>query len=133
MKPTKLYIIVLGACLAGYIWLGFQTYLPSDKVGLCLIKQSTNIPCPSCGTSRSILSISKGEFSDALMWNPLGYISLLIMIISPLWILIDWLSNKTTFFKAYQNIEIQLKKPIIYIPSIILILSNWIWNILKGL
>ena len=133
MKPIKLYIIVLGACLAGYIWLGIQNNLPSDKVGICLIKQSTNIPCPSCGTSRSILSISHGEFSEALLWNPLGYISLLIMIISPLWILIDWFSNKTTFFKAYQNIEYQFKKPIIYIPSIILILANWIWNILKGL
>ncbi|NPD45762.1 DUF2752 domain-containing protein [Lentimicrobium sp. S6] len=119
--------------MAGYIWLGLQTYLPSDKVGLCLIKQSTNIPCPSCGTSRSILSICKGEFSQALQWNPLGYISLFITLISPFWILLDWVSNKTTFFKAYKNIEIQLKKPIIYIPSIILVLANWIWNILKGL
>ena len=133
MKPTKLYIIVLVTCLAGYIWLGLQTYLPSDKVGLCLIKQSTNIPCPSCGTSRSILSISKGEFSKALLLNPLGYISLFIMLFSPFWIIIDWVSGRTTFFKAYQNIENQFKKPIIYIPSIILILANWIWNILKGL
>lgn len=133
MKPTKLYIIVIGACMAGYIWLGFQSCLPSDEVGLCLIKQSTNIPCPSCGTSRSILSISKGDFHKAFLWNPLGYLSLFIMLISPFWILMDWISNKTTFFKAYQYIENQFKKPIIYIPSIVLILANWIWNILKGL
>lgn len=133
MKPIKLYIIVLGACLAGYIWLGFQYQLPSDEVGLCLIKQTTNVPCPSCGTSRSILSIMGGDFSKALYWNPLGFISLLIMLVAPFWIIHDLVFKNTSFHKVYQSIELHFKKPILFIPAIILILANWIWNILKGL
>jgi len=133
LKPKKLYAIVLTACLAGYIWLGFQFFIPQESIGFCMIKKATSIPCPSCGTSRSIISIFQGEFKKAFLWNPLGYASLFIMLVSPLWISIDLWQHKNSYFRTYRKLEYWLKKPSIYLPSILFILMNWIWNIMKGL
>ncbi|MDA3945028.1 MAG: DUF2752 domain-containing protein [Bacteroidetes bacterium] len=132
----KLYTLLFLSCLAGYIWLYVgSTKNPAENhsVGVCLIKHTTNMPCPSCGSTRSVLSITRGEFSDALQTNPLGYVIALIMLLLPLWIVTDLVFNKRTLFDGYQKMEIVLKKPQIAIPLIALVLINWIWNITKGL
>jgi hypothetical protein len=105
----------------------------NKSVDVCLIKQLTNIPCPSCGSTRSVISLSKGDFKDAFEINPIGYIVAFIMLISPLWIIADIKLNSNSLFNCYQNIENHLKKLKYSIPLILLVMINWIWNIKKGL
>jgi len=122
--------------LAGNLWLYFNTKLElikNMKAELCLFKLITNFPCPSCGTTRSIISIIKGNYIEAFYFNPLGYLTALIMFIVPLWIIIDLLFKTKSFFSFYLIIEDYLRKPKIAIALIALVLINWIWNILKGL
>ena len=136
LNRTKLYSILLIACGAGYIWLYFSlstNYTKNNRVSICIIKQATDIPCPSCGSTRSIICLAKGNFKGALLINPLGYIVAFIMLISPLWIAIDFATNKKTLFDFYKKIEINLQKPRYAIPLILLVVCNWIWNITKGL
>jgi len=124
------------ACLAGYVWLYFgltNNNTEYKSVGVCMIKHTTNIPCPSCGSTRSVISLTKGNFHEALLINPLGYILAVIMFLSPLWIFIDIITKKKTLFEFYQKIENKLKKPQYAIPLILLVIFNWIWNITKGL
>ena len=124
------------ACIAGYIWLyfGLTTDGSENKsVEVCLIKHITNIPCPSCGSTRSVILLTKGNFNEALSINPLGYIIATIMLLTPLWITIDIASKRKTFFDFYQKIETYLKKPLYAIPLILLVIINWFWNITKGL
>ena len=124
------------ACLAGYVWLYIGiTHKRSDKktVEVCLIKHTTNIPCPSCGSTRSVISIIKGDFLGSLYINPLGYVIAFIMFLTPPWILYDVITKKRTLIDFYFKIEFYLKKPKIAIPLIILIVLNWIWNITKEL
>ena len=133
---NKLYLVLLIACIAGYIWLYFSISenLTEDKlVKSCLLKHVTNIPCPSCGSTRSVISLSRGDFIKALNFNPLGYFIAIIMLIVPIWITIDTIKRTNTLFDLYQKMEIYLKKPRIVIPLILLIVINWIWNITKGL
>ncbi len=124
------------ACLAGYIWLYFNivfNYTASKSFEVCLIKHVTNIPCPSCGSTRSVVLISKGNFIEALLINPLGYLIAGIMILAPIWIIADTLSQKKTLFNFYKTIETYLKQPKFAIPLILLVIINWIWNMNKGL
>ena len=133
---NKLYLVLLIACIAGYIWLylSISENLTEDKlVKACLLKHVTNIPCPSCGSTRSVISLSRGDFIKALNFNPLGYFIAIIMLIVPIWITIDTIKRTNTLFDLYQKMEIYLKKPRIVIPLILLIVINWIWNITKGL
>ena len=136
LDRNKLYLILLIACLAGYIWLYFsltKNITESKSFEVCLIKYVTNIPCPSCGSSRSIISLTKGDFIGALNFNPIGYLVAIIMLIAPIWIIADTIKRTNTLFDFYLKTETYLKKPKIAIPLILLVIINWIWNITKGL
>jgi hypothetical protein len=136
LDRKKLYLILFIACLAGYIWLYFsitKNITENNSAEVCLIKHVTNIPCPSCGSTRSVISLTKGDFIGALNINPIGYLVAIIMLIAPIWILVDTVRNAKTLFDFYQKIESYLKQPKIAIPLILLIIINWIWNITKGL
>lgn len=136
LSRNKLYGILIAACLAGYIWLYLSisnNTIVTTSCAVCLLKRFTSIPCPSCGSTRSVMSLSKGNFAEALWINPNGYLVAIIMIITPFWIMGDLISKKSTLFDSYRKIEPYLKKPEYAIPLILLVIINWIWNITKGL
>jgi len=133
---NKLYSILLIACLSGYIWLYYSitsNVIENKSVEVCLIKHATNIPCPSCGSTRSIILLTKGNFVGAFDLNPIGYIVAFIMLIAPVWIISDLILKNNSFFKCYQIIESYLKNPKYAIPLILLVIINWFWIIKKGL
>jgi hypothetical protein len=135
MNRTRLYVLLSVACAVGYAWL-IITYnrivLNEGELGVCLFKDITGIPCPSCGSTRSVLSILKGDMWGAIIWNPFGLILFAILVISPIWILFDLVRHKATLFNLYTNSELFLKRKWVAIPAILLVLLNWIWNIYKG-
>ena len=136
LHRNRLYSLLFTACLAGYIWLYYsiKSNLTGNKsLEVCLIKHATNIPCPSCGSTRSVISLIKGDFTGALNLNPLGYLVAFIMLVAPIWIIADTIMRSKTLFDLYQKTETYLKKPKIAIPLILLLIINWIWNIIKGL
>ncbi len=133
IKRDRLYIILFLACIAGYFWLYINDGAASinTKIEVCLVKHVTGIPCPSCGTTRSVSSISQGNFAQAIRFNPLGFIVTLIMVLAPLWIIFDLLTKKSTLHHFYIQAEQFLRRPFVAIPLIVLILMNWIWNVIK--
>jgi hypothetical protein len=136
LDRNRLYSTLLIACLAGYIWLYLnitKNFAESKSVEVCLIKHTTNIPCPSCGSTRSIISLTNGDFVGAFNLNPFGYLIALIMLISPIWIIADFTMRSNTLFNFYQKVETYLKRPKYAVPLILLVVINWVWNILKGL
>ena len=136
MSRNKLYVFLSSACAAGYIWLLITYNRNASNVGeisVCFFKRITGIPCPSCGSTRSVLSLLKGDIIGALFWNPFGFILMVILVISPVWILYDVISKKETLFQAYTNSEKFLQRKWVAISAILIVLLNWIWNIYKGL
>ena len=133
---NRLYSILIIACTAGYSWLYFsmtKDITENKSVEVCLIKHVTNIPCPSCGSTRSIISLTKGDFVGALNINPIGYLVAIIMLIAPIWIIADLIMRNNTFFNIYQKIETYLKRPTYAISLALLVIINWIWNVVKGI
>lgn len=136
LNRGKLYSIMLIACIAGYIWTycNIKLNLTDNKsVTFCVIKHATNIPCPSCGSTRSIIALINGKFAEAFYLNPIGYIVAIIMLIAPVWIFLDLVSLNDSLFNCYQKIEHQIKKAKYSVPLILIVIINWIWNIKKGL
>ncbi len=91
MSRRKLYILILSFALAGYSWVFLNYFLlkvnnPTPDV--CLFRQATGIPCPSCGTTHAVLSIAKGNFRQAVNENILGFPVILMLMLFPAWILI---------------------------------------------
>lgn len=136
LDRNKLYSVIFLACAAGYIWLYFfitRNLIEPKSFEVCLFKHVTNVPCPSCGSTRAIVSISKGNFIEALSLNPIGFLVIIIMVLAPFWVIVDILTRKRTLFLFYKKIEVYLKRPEFAIPLILLVIINWIWNITKGL
>lgn len=70
---------------------------------------------------------------EALRINPLGYIVAIIMLLTPAWVLLDIATKRKSLLELYLKIETYLRQPKFAIPLILLVVINWIWNIIKGL
>jgi len=135
MTRNKLYLLFFSGIFAGYCWLAWSLWLHKTHNDFtpCLFKNATGIACPSCGSTRSVLEITQGSFTEALLTNPLGYVIAVILLIFPIWLLYDIILNKDSLHKSYIWFEKTLKIKSIALVLIILVLANWAWNIYKGL
>ena len=134
MTRNKLYSLLLIACLAGFIHLFYNIHtLQSQTFRVCIIKNVTSYPCPSCGTTRAVTLLLQGRIIESLLLNPFGIVVAIIMTIFPIWILTDIFLKKETFYFWYKKTEATIRKPAIALILILLVLFNWIWNIYKHL
>ncbi|MFV0378304.1 MAG: DUF2752 domain-containing protein [Mangrovibacterium sp.] len=136
ISRTKLYTLLSIVCISGYAWLLIQLSQNGTNTGLptvCFIKSVTGVPCPSCGSTRSVLELLHGQLKSAFLLNPLGFVLLAGLLIIPLWLLFDLLSQRQSLLQVYLRSEQFIRKPLPAIIFILLLLINWIWNIVKGL
>ncbi len=125
---------MLIACLAGFIYLFYNIHtLQSQTFRVCIIKNVTSYPCPSCGITRAVTLLLQGRIIESLLLNPFGIVVAIIMTIFPIWILTDIFLKKETFYFWYKKTEATIRKPAIALILILLVLFNWIWNIYKHL
>ena len=136
LSRNRLNLFLLLACLVGYAWLALVSRLKPEEVGskydVCLIRHFAHIPCPSCGSTRSVLSLMHGDLPGGLYWNPLGFVIFAALVFTPIWIIYDLVSKKETLFQFFILFENTLRKKWVAIPVIGLILLNWAWNVVKG-
>ena len=136
MNRNRLYVLLSAACAIGFIWLAItynRIVTNESEIGVCLFKRITSLACPSCGSTRSVLSVLKGDISGAILWNPFGFILVAVLFISPVWFLYDLIRDKATLYKFYVGTEHFLQRKRVAISVILIVLLNWIWNIYKGL
>jgi uncharacterized protein DUF2752 len=132
MPRNKLYTLLFTACLLGsvYLYLSLQNF-ENRSLNVCIIKNVTGIPCPSCGTTRAVQLLLAGEFVASVAANPFGILVAIIMAIVPFWILFDVIFKKETLLTAYRKIEETVRIKWLAALLIVLVLLNWIWNIYK--
>lgn len=134
MTRNKLYSLLLIACLAGFIYLFYNIHtLQSQTFRVCIIKNVTGYPCPSCGTTRAVTLLSEGKIIESLLLNPFGIVVAIVMTLFPFWVLTDIILKKESFFRMYKKAEIIIRKFWLASILILLVLLNWIWNIYKNL
>ncbi|MBI4428651.1 MAG: DUF2752 domain-containing protein [Ignavibacteriales bacterium] len=121
--------------LAGYVWV-FWTAPGSGghHPTACLFKTVTEIPCPSCGTTRSIAALAVGDVQESLLINPFGLLTAFALVIVPLWILADILRKRDSFYNRYVVAEryVTQHRWVVLLAGLIIV-ANWIWNISKAM
>lgn len=134
LKPKNVYLLLTITCLLGWAWLLHSFIFQKYDVGVnvCLSKHITSIPCPSCGTTRSVMALFQEDVFKAMYWNPIGIVASCVLVLVPFLLLYDWIFKKKTIYKVYLRAEETLSKPLFYIPLCVLVLLNWFWNIYKG-
>jgi len=123
------YYIILISIFAIYLYL-FITKIPepTNHFSICIFKNLTGIPCAACGTTRGLKYLVRGYFEQALMMNPLSYLTFFVSISLIVWIINDLIKKQETLFPF-----ISKKVPVVFIIIIIILTGlNWYWNIVKG-
>ena len=101
----------------------------------CPIKRLTHLPCSACGTTRAISLLLDGRLNESIQMNPLGLITILscsLVLAASIrdLLLQDWLLERV--YNQLIKLVYCHKIAVIVIVSI-LSLSNWCWNIYKGI
>jgi len=112
MTRRRLYFLVLFLGFAGQIWILYSYHKLEQKeeaFHTCIFKALTGLPCPSCGTVHSIVSILHGDFRKALKENPLGFAGILMTALIPYWVLADLALGRESFYNFYSRFETWLK------------------------
>ena len=134
LSRGRLYTLLLFLTASGYLWL-----LVGNDSGKtlgwtrCLIRYIFHIPCPSCGTTRSVREMFRGEWLSALYYNPIGVLLAVLMVVIPIWIVADLLMYSSSFLRAYRQTEKIFQRRLYAFIGIVAILINWIWNFQKYL
>lgn len=136
-EKKKLYLILGITLAAGYAWLFLET-IPSfagleGTPDLCIFSNLTGMPCPSCGSTRSVMCLLHGDPVGAIRINPFGILVAFIMIVTPVWLIFDLVRRKESLYEIYCKTEDIIRRPAVAFTLATLVMANWIWNITKGL
>jgi len=133
-QKDRTYFLLTGLFILGYCWLALAMFRGVDsKFTVCPIKNISGYPCPSCGSTRSVLMLMEGNLTSAINANPFGIIIFLVLMIGPIWLIFDYGFKKESLWKFYQDAEAFIRKKRVAIFLIVLVLANWIWNLNKGI
>ena len=135
MTKRRLYLLLGISCAVGYSWFFVVRHLLATQRSLtvCLFKQVSGVPCPSCGSSRAAVLVSGGDFARALAVNPLGFVVAGALAVIPVWLIADWITRGDSLYRAYVKFEQTVRIKWLATLLIVLLLANWIWNITKQL
>jgi len=135
MKSNSVYLRIWVLCLAGYVWLAYNAIAGLSGAPLpqvCLFKAITHLPCPSCGATRAIIVLMKGDLYSSLQMNPLGILLLAGLVLAPPWLVADAVTRRNSLQRFYGAVEIALRQyPAVSAGLIVLVIANWVWNIAK--
>ena len=130
----RIYLLLSSLIVLGYSWIIISSTIGLDANQIvCPIKLTTGIPCPSCGSTRSVLNLLEGDIFSALQTNPIGLVIFTVLLVGPFWLLYDYFFKKDSLWIFYNKVETTLKNKKVALPLILLVLINWIWNISKEL
>ena len=122
------YLGILLFLISGFFILFNFPFLFKEHV-FCIFKRITGLPCPACGSLRASFALYKGDFLQSVLINPFALITNMFIVFSMFWMLYDIIRNKETFIFSLKK---KWNKKSMMILGIVVV-SNWIWNISKGL
>lgn len=105
-----------GLLLGASAWLEARTGVEAQT---CLFKRVSGHPCPSCGSTRAVMALLRGQWGEAFLWNPL----VLVTLMGAAGILAFRLASGSRLVLAWDASGRRLA----YVLAGLVILANWVW------
>ena len=87
----------------------------------CLIKRTTGLPCPTCGSTRIVLQSARGKLLASLLQNPLVFVG---MITGCVWVILVY------GFKRLPRIHASAaERKLLWTCLALILIINWAWVI----
>lgn len=132
ISRTRFYGVLLVMLAASYAWIGYNSVVRAQQaegISICMVRNVTGVPCPGCGTTRSVVHVLHGEILDAVTTNPLGLLAAGALTLLPLWIGADLVRGRASLMHAYAVLNQQLARRAMLVVVVVLVLCLWTWNI----
>jgi hypothetical protein len=113
-------IALLAICVGRFM--PVLAFVPS-----CVFRDLTGVPCPTCGATRSVVHLARGEFFASFGMNPL--VSLCFVVAA-----LVFFYNLVTLIIGFPRIDVILsdqEKNIVRYGTVALALANWCYLILS--
>ena len=114
-------------CAVGGLYVLFHAFLPWHLP--CIFKLLTGVPCPGCGTVRSLQLLVHGDVVGSLLTNPLGLLLTFLVAAAAILVLRDARKDDDLLYRLMHR----RWPPLALVVVVLLTLANWLWNISKGL
>lgn len=121
---------LLVAAAVAVFFFCYVLLLPMLPIHLhCVFKMLTGVPCPGCGTVRSLQLLFHGDVAGSVLTNPLGLILSLLAVTALVLLIRDACRDDDLLYRLMHR-----RWPVWAIAMVaVLTLANWVWNIQKGL
>ncbi len=122
--PLIYFLVLAFSALTGFIIVKFGL-MPHMK---CQFKEFTGYPCPTCGTTRLVLSLYNFDLLSAFKYNPFMFV---FGVFLGLWSLSGFLPILVQ--KKLVILITKREKKLILILIIVFFFLNWLYLILAGI
>lgn len=96
-------------------------YYTGNEPDLCLFHRLTGEPCPTCGTTRGLLALTRGAWRESFLWNPM---TVTVAALGSLAMMGRVITAKTMEFEFTPR-----EKRVLGILGILILAMNWAWLI----
>lgn len=130
LKPARGLGIPAWAVLLAACWLGLVAALqfarpPGSEATLCVFRNVTGLPCPTCGSTRVVLAAARGDFLGAWLCNPAVATG---MVLGLAWLLLRLGFGRTMTL----NLNAPHRRAA-WITAAAIVLANWVYVIARHL
>jgi len=108
--------------------LGVALVTPGIQLPVCGFKTITGLPCPTCGITRTIIALSRGDVSRGVFMNPLAAILCAVGLLYLVYAAIVLALRLPRFRPTVTSIGARRLR----IAACTALAVNWIWLIATG-
>jgi hypothetical protein len=120
-----LWLLVGGASLC---LLGVALVTPGIQLPRCVFKTLTGLPCPTCGVTRTVIALSRGDVERALFLNPLAAIACGAALVYLVYAAAVLALRLPRFRPTVSAVGARWLR----VAAIAIVAINWIWLIATG-
>lgn len=132
ISRARFYTVLLVMLAASYAWVAYNGMVRAQElqgISICIVRTVTGVPCPGCGTTRSVIHLLHGEIIPGIASNPLGLLAVAALSVLPVWIAVDLARGQASLMHVYHVLNQKLKHRSVIVVVVILVLCLWSWNI----
>lgn len=126
------HALTLAGAGAGGAWV-FACAVGGVDLIVCPFRLVTGWPCPSCGATRAVLLLLRGEVSAAFLMNPVGPLVAVVTLLAAAGVIVDRIRGTDRVRAVGDAAMRRLRQPMVARIAVLLVLVNWAWNLQKGL
>ena len=115
-------MVVTAAALAA-VWLHLGLPRP-----VCFFREWTGLPCPTCGSTRMVDALLSGNVLEALSWNPLVFLGMVVFV--P-WVLLT--ATRVAFGLPGWRIVLARRERVgLWIAAAVALVAGWAYLVWRG-